>query len=453
MRTLRLLPLLLLLASTLLAQQQPSLAPTPPMGWNSWDSYGTTVNEQQVRENAAWMKQHLAPFGWSYIVVDMEWFVQNPTPEGNSPKAIRTLDAFGRYIPAPARFPSAAGGKGFAPLAAYVHSLGLKFGIHILQGIPRESLASNPLIEGSSFHVRDAANPAAPCAWNPGNFDLLPTPSGQAYYDSIARLYASWGVDLVKVDCITAPQLKSAEISMLRKALDQAATPGHPISISLSPGEPPIEQVADLQFNAQQWRISNDIWDLWHNDHPYPQGLGDQFARVAYWNRTRLPGHWPDADMLPIGHLGPAPGWGQPRDTRLTHPEQRTLLTLWSIFRSPLMMGGNLPQTDAWTESLLTNPDVLGVDQHSNANRLALQRLDSTVWTAQSADSHSTYLAIFNQTNQPLTFRAPWSELGLTAATYALKDLWTHTQLPPQSTLTITLEPHGSALLRATPEK
>ena len=119
------------------------LAATPPMGWNSWDGYGTTINEEQVKANAAWLATHLKPSGWQYVVVDMEWFVNNPTPEGNSKNSTYALDANGRYTPAENRFPSAAGGKGFKALADYIHSLGLKFGIHILRGVPKQAVKAN----------------------------------------------------------------------------------------------------------------------------------------------------------------------------------------------------------------------------------------------------------------------------------------------------------------------
>ena len=441
----RFLPVLLLLSALAAAQPlPPPLAPTPPMGWNSWDSYGTTVDEAAIERNADWMQAHLARFGWSYITVDMEWFVRDPKPSGNSAAAGRVLDAYGRYLPDPARFPSSANGRGFAPLATYVHAWGLKFGIHILQGIPREALVRNSPIEGSRFHALDAADPGGTCRWNPDNFDLRANAAGQSYYDSLARLYASWGVDLIKIDCITAPRFKGEEIAMFRRALNKT---GRPIVLSLSPGEPSIDHAAEIRAGAEQWRISNDVWDLWHNEELYPQGVGDQFARLAYWSRTRRPGHWPDADMLPLGSLRPAPPVGSPRETRLTHAEQRTMLTLWAVFRSPLTMGGDLPRTDAWTESLLTNRDVIALDQHSTGNRVALERPESVVWRAGTPDGRSTYLAVFNRTGQPLAFAADWTELGLRSPPETVRDLWEGKTSPGAPALRLTLEPHGCALL------
>src|SRR5882757_5611518 len=225
-----------------------SLAAMPPMGWNSWDSYGTTVGEAQVTANADWMAAHLKQHGWQYIVVDMEWFVANPIAEGNATNFRYSLDAQGRYIPAPNRFPSAKHGEGFAPLAAYVHARGLKFGIHILQGIPREAVARNLPIAGTSIHAADAGNPSGTCNWNHDNYDLKDTPAGQAYYDSIARLYAGWGVDLIKVDCIASRPYKGAEIRMLSQALRKT---GRPIVLSLSPGAAPLDKVGEIRKYAQ----------------------------------------------------------------------------------------------------------------------------------------------------------------------------------------------------------
>ncbi len=425
------------------------LAATPPMGWNSWDGYGTTVKEADVKANAQWLAEHLKAFGWQYVVVDMEWFVTNPTPEGNSKTSQYNLDDSGRYTPAVNRFPSAANAAGFKPLADYVHSLGLKFGIHILRGIPKQAVEKNLPISGSPYHAADAADTSDTCSWNFDNYGLdASKPGAQAYYDSIAKLYASWDVDLIKVDCISSRPYKGDEIRMLSAALAQT---GRPIVLSLSPGPAPLEKAEEMRKYAQMWRISNDIWDLWHSTVDYPQGLGDQFANVAKWAGQAQPGHWPDADMLPLGYLGPAPGWGQPRYTRLTHDEQRTFLTLWCIFPSPLMVGGDLPRADAWTTALLTNPEVIAVDQHSTGNHPSITTDKAVVWVAQSAvgDNHS--LAVFNLTESSQILRYEWKDLGFTATKYRLRDLWERKDLGPADSLTVTLPPHGSVLYGASP--
>ena len=422
----------------------PVLAAAPPMGWNSWDGYGTTITEDQFKANAAWFAERLKPFGWQYVVVDMEWFVTNPTPEGNSKNSQFSLDIYGRYTPAVNRFPSSEKGAGFKPLADYAHSLGLKFGIHILRGIPRQAVEKNLAIEGSSFHAIDAADTSETCPWNPDNYGIdAHKPGAQAYYDSIARLYASWEVDFIKVDCIASRPYRGDEIRMLSEAVRKT---GRPIILSLSPGAAPIDKVDEMREYAQMWRISDDIWDLWHSTVPYPQGLGDQFANVAKWAGLSQPGHWPDADMLPLGRLGPAPGWGTARQTRLSRDEQRTLVTLWCIFPSPLMIGGELPSADDWTVSLLTNPEVITVDQHSTRNHPVIQTDKTVVWLANSDLTDKRYLAIFNIGESVAALRYDWKDLGLAGKTYKPRDLWEHRDLAPSGSLAVSLPPHGSVL-------
>jgi hypothetical protein len=432
-------------ASALAQADSPILAAAPPMGWNSWDGYGTTIKESEVRANAQWFAEHLKPFGWQYVVVDMEWFVTNPQAEGNSKTSAYSLDEFGRFIPAPNRFPSATKNTGFKPIADYVHSLGLKFGIHILRGIPKQAVAQNLPIEGSSFHAADAADTSDTCPWNYDNYGIdASKPAGQAYYDSIFRLYAGWGIDAIKVDCIASHPYKGDEIRMIGMAI---AKSGRPIALSLSPGAAPLEKTDEMKKYAQMWRISDDIWDIWHSDVPYPQGLGDQFANIAKWAGRAEPGHWPDADMLPLGRLGPAPGWGKPRDTRLTHDEQRTLMTLWVMFPSPLMVGGDLTAADAWTTALLTNPEVLAVDQSSTGNHPAVTREKAVVWLAKG-DAGSHYVAAFNLQDSGQTVDYPWKELGLNGAHYSMRNLWERKDLGAASSLRLNLPPHGSVLYR-----
>ncbi len=434
---------------SLAAAQPPLLAGTPPMGWNSWDGYGTTVDEANFKANVDWFAKHLKAYGWQYVVVDMEWFVTNPVAEGNSKTFQYTMDRYGRYMPPPARFPSAAGELGFKPLADYVHALGLKFGIHILRGIPKEAVQRNLPIEGSSYRAADAADTSDTCPWNFDNYGIRgDNPAGAAYYDSIARLYASWQVDLIKVDCISSRPYKGGEIRLLREALDKT---GQPIVLSLSPGPAPLEKTAEMRKYAQMWRISDDIWDLWHSTVDYPQGVGDQFANVAKWAGVAEPGHWPDADMLPLGYLGPAPGWGKQRQTQLSHDEQRTLVTLWSIFGSPLMVGGDLKSDDEWTTALLTNPEVIEVDQHSTASRPLVTTDTAVVWESTPASGSGVYLAVFNVAPISKTIHHEWKALSLTSSEYTVRDLWERKDLGPAKSLDLTLPPHACALYRLTP--
>ncbi|MGB6961804.1 MAG: glycoside hydrolase family 27 protein [Candidatus Acidiferrum sp.] len=428
-------------------EAQTLLAATPPMGWNSWDSYGETVSESDIRANAAWMAGHLKAYGWEYVVVDEGWYVTNHATETSGGAPDFSLDANGRYIPAINSIPSADQGAGFKPLADYVHSLGLKFGIHILRGIPKEAVRKNLPIAGSSYHAKSAADISDSCPWNTYNYGLRPgSAAAQDYYDSIAKLYAGWGVDFLKVDCISSHPYKGDEIRMLSRALQKVH---RPIVLSLSPGPAPLDKALELRRYAQMWRISDDVWDVWHSDKDFPQGVENQFARAAKWAQFSGPGHWPDADMLPLGRLEPVAGWGKPRATRLTHDEQRTLLTLWSIFRSPLIMGGNLTLCDDWTESALTNAELIGVDQHSTGNHAVISTDKAAVWLATLESGDGSYVAIFNLDAAPQSFHYAWKDLGLKHEKYNLRDLWEHEELGSKDFIDLTLPAHASAIYLA----
>jgi alpha-galactosidase len=432
------------------AQSAGTLAATPPLGWNSWDAFGTTINEAQFKANADWFAKHLKTYGWEYVVIDMEWFVSNPTAEGGAKTAQFAMDSYGRYIPPANRFPSAESGAGFKPLADYVHARGLKFGIHILRGVPKEAVKKNLPIEDSKFHTAEAAITSDTCPWNGDSYGVADNAAGQAYYDSIARLYASWGVDFVKVDCISSHPYKGDEIRMLSAAL---AKTNRPIVLSLSPGPAPMDKADEMRKYAQMWRISEDVWDIWRGKvAEFPQGVGDQFATAAKWAALTEPGHWPDADMLPIGRLGPAPGWGQPRSTRLTHNEQRTLLTLWSMFRSPLMVGGSLPDADDWTTSLLTNPEVIAVDQHSADGRQVLATDTTVVWLSRPESRDGYYLALFNVSPEAHEIQYEWKQLGLISGDYKVRDLWEHKEIGAAKSLDVTLPSHGGVLYGLQPD-
>ena len=429
---------------------RPTLA-SPPMGWNSYDAYGTTINEAQFRANALWMSRHLARYGWRYAVIDAEWFVPKAVASGGgSPGATFALDRYGRYIPAPNRFPSSADGAGFKALADYVHSLGLKFGIHILRGIPKEAVRRNLPIEGSPYTAAEAADVHSICPWNPDDYGVDPrSPAGQAYYDSIARLYASWGIDFIKADCIASHPYAGAEIRMLSTALRNS---GRDMVLSLSPGPAPPAKAVELRRYANMWRISNDVWDIWHGGGDYPKGVGDQFARAARWAPLTEPDHWPDTDMLAVGNLGPNPGLGKPRETRLTRAEQRTYLTLWCIARSPLFMGGNLTRNDRWTESLLENPEVIAVDQHATDTHQALARDGFVVWLSKPDDGNGWYLAAFNLDPRPRALRATWADLSLAERRYGVRDLWQHRDRGSAASLAVSLDAHGAVLYRLLPQ-
>lgn len=361
---------------------------TPPMGWNSWDCYGPTVVEDEVKANADYMAEKLAVYGWEYVVVDIRWFVENDKAGGyNQTNPIYVYDEWGRYTPALNRFPSAANGVGFRALADYVHGKGLKFGIHLMRGLPRIAAEKKLPVKGTNGITCDmiASNDSA-CTWLRDNYKVdYRKPGAQEYYNSCFELYAEWGVDFVKIDDLSRPY-HTAEIEMIRKAIDHC---GRPIVLSISPGETPLEKVEHVKTHANMWRTVDDFWDNWSQ-------LNYQFQVCAKWAPYIAPGTWPDADMLPLGKISIRGERGEERWTNFTRDEQYTMMNLWTIFKSPLMFGGDLPQNDKATDSLLTNRDVLYMHHYSANNRQLSKRDNHIVWAADDPANGDKFVALFN---------------------------------------------------------
>ncbi len=437
------------------AQSQASsaapLAPTPPMGWNSYDSYCGDVTEQEVKANADYMATHLARYGWKYVVVDYYWYFPHPKTEDSRQQEDLevAMDEYGRLLPAENRFPSAAGGKGFKPLADYVHGKGLKFGIHIMRGIPRAAVKKNLPILGTTAHAQDIANLENDCRWSTAMHGIdASKPAGQAYYDSITKLYAEWGVDYIKADDMswagkkTGENYHAPEIEALHKAIQKA---GRPMVLSLSPGPTPPSQAEHVRKYAELWRISGDFWDSWRL-------LKRQFQLLRPWIPYIGPDRWPDADMLPLGRIRIRGFRDGERRSRFTKDEQRTQMSLWVIFRSPLMIGGDLPTMDPETLALFTNEEALEIDQHSTKNRELFARGDQIAWAADAPGGNAKYLAVFNAGDDgPLEVAVRWSELGLSGKC-AVRDIWEKKDLGVfGNQFAPKLPPHGAGLYKVSP--
>ncbi len=395
-------------------------APAPPMGWNSYDYYDTTVNEEQVKANADFMKKHLKRHRWEYIVVDIEWYSYDTGSQRDRYQYIPfwkvEMDEYSRLLPCPQRFPSAAGGKGFGPLAKYIHDLGLKFGIHIMRGIPRQAAHNHGKILGTEHTANEIADPSNICAWNPDMYGVFPEAEGaQEYYDSLFALYAEWGVDFVKCDDICRMDMPSAkkEIEMMYHAIQKC---GRPIVFSLSPGPAKIEEAWHYEKYANMWRITDDFWDKW-------ELLLPMFERCELWQNHVKDGCYPDCDMLPLGKLGK--GFGHEWECNFTHEEQRTMLTLWCIFRSPLMIGTDLPQLDDWTLSLLTNHEVMMLAKHTKNARQIERDAEHVIWCSEDTWDDRRYLAVFNLNDQEADIALPWDTLeDYGIHTKDARDLW-----------------------------
>ena len=412
------------------------VAKTAPMGWNSWDCYGAAVTEDIVRKNAEFMAKHLKKYGWEYIVVDIQWYEPRAKSHDYNPFTELCMDEYSRLIPAENRFPSSAGGKGFAPLAEYVHSLGLKFGIHIMRGIPRQAAHKNTKILGTDRTAAQVAKTSSICAWNTDMYGVDPRKEGaREYYDSIFKLYASWGVDFIKCDDI-ARELphEEEELVMLSEALHHC---GRDMVLSLSPGPALIEKAELYKQIANMWRITDDFWDKW-------ELLYDMFSRAEKWCTHTGAGHWPDADMLPIGPI--LQDYDANNRTKFTENEQITMMTLWSIFRSPLMIGGEMTGFDEFTMGLITNTEILAMHRNArNAHQVWRREIGGNeyiLWTASSAEG-GRYLAVFNAGEKDAAIKLPLAEAEIYDKV-AAKELWSGEEVSDIDTIRAEISSHGA---------
>lgn len=412
----------------------------PPKEWNSWDCYGASVTESEVIRNASYMSKNLRKFGWNYITVDIQWYEPTANSSTYHDFVKLKMDALSRLQPDPIRFPSSSDGTGFKHLADYVHDLGLKFGIHIMRGIPRQAVHNATPIEGTNKTAADIALNNI-CPWNSDMYGVnMEMPEGQFYYNSLINLYASWGVDFIKCDDISNSTIyggtHKAEVEALRSAIDNS---GRKIVLSLSPGPSPVENGAFFERTANMWRITDDFWDDWSL-------LLNMFDRAEKWSAMSRPGNWPDCDMLPLGHIGlrSVDGPGGDRITKFTKSEQETMMTLWAIMQSPLIMGGELPDLDGWTLNLITNLDILEMDNKIEEKFESYRDDDVIVWRARSNDNK--YIAIFNISSRKISVEK--NKIEELEAPKKIYSVWDKEILSITEKTLIQIETHGVLLIR-----
>jgi alpha-galactosidase len=402
------------------------------MGWNSFDSYGLHLDEQAALDNLEFFASRLAPHGYQYFVIDGGWYNEYELIPGTllprRKEAIdRHLDSDGHYLPSATYFP-----HGLAPIIERCHELGLRFGLHIMRGIPRKAVALDLPIGGTPYTARDVADTADVCEWSECNYGInIAHPGGQAYYDGWIGLLASWGVDFIKADDITG---FPAEIEALSTAIERS---GRPILLSLSPGAVTDPRHVEMYRRADTVRITADIWDS-------REDLDRAFAAWRVWQDIGGDGLWPDLDMLCLGHLlvrfgNPADngeqayehGRGRERMCLLTPEQQRTFITMRALAASPLFMGGDLPSSDKFTYALLANPHVLECNQNGVVGRLSLERDGMDVWTSPSRDGWGGWFGVFNRTKQPQSISLGVGDIGLAQDATRLYDAWTANDLGP----------------------
>jgi len=413
------------LVSISISSSAQNVALTPPMGWNSYNCFGSAVHEDEVKANADYVAKNLKQVGWQYIVVDFLWSYDNPPgsnignpfqqrlPDGSYVPWL-TMDKWGRLSPQPTKFPSAFGGKGFGPLAEYVHGLGLKFGIHVMRGIPRQAVWAKSPVKGTNGITADMiADTNSKCPWMNHMYGLnMKKPGAQEYLNSILELYAEWGVDFIKVDDLSRPY-SEPEVEGYYKAIEHC---GRPIVLSLSPGATPVGETDHLLRNANMWRMADDFWDNWKE-------ITGMMNYAKQWEGVGVQGHWPDCDMIQIGKLSKRGPVGEERYSRFTEDEEYTHMTFWSIFRSPLMLGGNLPENRPFELSLFNNPEVIAVNQQGENPRQLYQKDGKAIWYSHAQGSKDMYVALFNLGEQPQDIDFTFASIGMIGK-IAVRDLW-----------------------------
>ena len=355
------------------------------------------------------------------------------------------IDQYGRYLPAVNRFPSAKDGQGFKPLADYIHKKGLKFGIHIMRGIPKKAVEEKMPIKGANGVTADQIyTTALQCEWLKDNYTILADkPGAQEYYDSIFELYAQWGVDFIKIDDLSRPY-HEGEINLIRNAIDKS---GRQIVLSTSPGETPITAASHVKEHANMWRMVDDVWDTW----PHITHLMDVAQK---WYPHIAPGTWPDCDMIPLGRISVRGERGNDRMTRLTKDEQYTLITFFNIFKSPLFFGGDLPSNDAFTLSLLTNKEVVKMHKESTDVKQLFQQDGKIAVTSKNPKDGSVYLALINISDaDSQKVSVNLSDLGI-AGFASGSNMWTGEKLNLSTKeVSATLKPHSSVLYKLNSKK
>lgn len=426
-------------------------AKKPPLGWNSWDCFGAAVNETQLKANADYIARNLKQYGWEYVVCDIQWYEPNARDNDYNNFTRLNMDEYGRLQPAENRFPSSAGGHGFAPIAEYIHSLGLKFGIHIMRGVPRQAVSEDCQIKDSIHTCREIAHHFSVCSWNTDMYGLYNCEGAQEYYNSIINMYANWGIDFIKCDDIAVtefrrwdnPYTADYEIEMLRRAIDNC---GREIVLSLSPGPAPIRHADHLCKNANMWRLTGDFWDQWEKLH-------DMFNKCHEWQGVSKKGNYPDCDMLPIGRLsknGICHG-AKDRMSNFTQDEQYTLMTLWGIFKSPLFIGGNLPDNDDFTLSLLTNSEYMDMHQNAYGAQQILRNekngRGTVIWATNGKGAK--YLAVFNTDIRTRNIRVDFTSILMPDTEYTLYDIWQGEHIGKAKNKTVLrVNPHGVRLIK-----
>jgi alpha-galactosidase len=432
--------------------QKKIVASKPPMGWNSWVNFGCDITEEEFKQQVDYTATNLLQYGYQYMTIDISWFSPNVSADLRSPywhtrfaKHDAVIDKYGRFLPAVNKFPSAKNGS-FKALADYVHGKGLKFGLHIMRGIPWQAVEKDLPIAGTNFKAKDIANAADVCEWYNATYGIdMSKPGAQEYYNSLFALYALWGVDFIKVDDLSMPY-HADEIAAVKKAIEKC---GRQMVFSTSPGSTPITARYHVLTNADMFRVSADFWDAWPR-------LKEQFNLADLWavHAVNFPGHWPDLDLIPVGKIATRSGdAGGERWTRFTIAEQYSMMTLWCVARSPLIIGNDLTQNDPFTLQLLNNSEIIEVNQYGQNQKQVYNSNGVIIWQSACRDNKSYNVALFNLNDTDTSFNLKF-ELMRLKGKQLFRDLWAKKDSGVFETeLSVAIPKHGAVLYKITPVK
>ncbi|MDT0467346.1 alpha-galactosidase D [Streptomyces gibsoniae] len=423
-------------------------AAKPYMGWSSWSMQSSHypglnpngnysyLTEANVLKQADALADTLKKSGYTYVNIDAGWWMdENWTSE---------FDQYGRQTPDPVRFP-----HGMKSVADHIHSKGLKAGIYLPVGLEKGAYGDGkvPIWNAPGCTTADAVYPdlRTTNGWDSAyklNFD---NPCAQKYVDSQAQMFADWGYDFLKLDGVGPGSFKSgdnydnvADVAAWHKAI---ADTGRPIHLELS-WSLDIGHAADWKKYSNGWRIDTDVECYCDTLVTWENSVNDRWNDAPAWSTKAGPGGWNDLDAIDVGN-GAMDG--------LTQAERQSYMTLWAINKSPLFTGDDLTKLDSYGLSLLTNQEVIGVDQNASpVARPVTPMGDQQVWGTKNSDGSYT-VALFNLGNSPASVTADWASFGFTGAA-SVRDLWSHQNLGTyKNKITATLPVHGSRLFTVKP--
>ncbi|MEY9930622.1 alpha-galactosidase [Catenulispora sp. GP43] len=419
--------------------QSNGAATTPLMGWSSWSFLRNAPTEAKMKAQAQAMSSSgLVAAGYKYVNLDDFWYLDPAS----------TVDSYGRWVTDTGKFPD-----GMANLGSYIHSLGEKFGMYLTPGIPVAAYNQNTPIQGTSFHARDIVSNTSSTETN-YNFgggrmyyiDYAKNPTAaQAFLNSWADALAGYGIDYLKIDGVSPNDGDSeavADVQHWSQALNQS---GRTIHLELS-NSLTTADAASWQQYANGWRIDGDVECYCGSNSSFPltdwNNVSARFNDVQPWIGTGTTGGWNDLDSVEVGN-GSNDG--------LTYDERKTQLTLWAIENSNLTLGVDLTNLDSTDVGLLTNSEVLAVDQSGHPARAVDRTTQLQAWYAANGDGSYT-VALFNLSGSAATVSVNWQDIGFTGSSATVHDDWSHTDLGTFATgYGVSLPSHGATLLKVVP--